>query len=129
MNDVNMACVAGRLVSDTKLEYSKSGKAYVKFSVACNRSVKNGDSWENKPDYFDVVLIGKSADNLAPYLVKGKFVVVAGRLQQSSWTDQQGQKHSKVGIVADIVELGKEPTAQKQETPPQEVFHDDDIPF
>jgi single-strand DNA-binding protein len=43
------------------------------------------------------------AENVAETITKGARVVVSGRLQQSSWQTQDGDKRTKVEIVADEV--------------------------
>ena len=43
------------------------------------------------------------AENVAESLSKGTRVVVTGRLEQRSWETEDGDKRSKVEIVADEV--------------------------
>lgn len=55
-------------------------------------------------NYFDLTIWGKTAENLKPYLTKGKQVAVEGHLKQDRW-EKDGQKFSKVSIVADNIQL------------------------
>ncbi len=43
------------------------------------------------------------ADNVCESLSKGTRIVVTGRLEQRSWEDGEGNKRSKVEIVADEI--------------------------
>ena len=47
------------------------------------------------------------AENASESLPKGSRVIVTGRLEQRSWETQEGEKRSKVEVVAD--EIGPEP--------------------
>jgi single-strand DNA-binding protein len=51
-----------------------------------------------------VTIWGKTAENLKPYLTKGRRVIISGYLKQDRW-EKDGQKYSRIGIVADTVQL------------------------
>ena len=110
MTDINTVTIVGRLTRDCgqqDFSYLQSGTAVAKISVAVNRSKKQQDgSWADEASFFDVTVFGKSAENLHPYLQKGNQVAVKGYLKQDRWQDQQtGQNRSKVGIVAEEIQL------------------------
>ena len=102
--DINIVVLVGRLTRESDLKYTNSGTAVCKFSLAVNRKMKVGDRWEEEVSFIDVVLWGKSAEALHPYLDKGKQVSIAGELRQSRW-EQDGQNRSKLEVVANTVEL------------------------
>ena len=104
MADINRVVLVGRLTRDAELKYTAGGQAVCKFSVAINRRRKNGDQWEDEPNYFDVVLWGRQGEALNQYLLKGKSVGVDGELRQDRW-QQDGQNRSKVEIVANNIQL------------------------
>ena len=104
MNDLNHVVLIGRLTQDAELKYTQNGYAISSFSIAVNRSRKNGDQWVEEANFFEVSLFGKAAENLKPYLVKGKQVAIDGELRQDRW-ESEGQKRSKVVIVANNVQL------------------------
>jgi len=104
MNDLNHVVLIGRLTQDAELKYTQSGYAISSFSIAVNRSRKNGEQWVEEANFFEVSLFGKAAENLKPYLVKGKQVAIDGELRQDRW-ESEGQKRSKVVIVANSVQL------------------------
>lgn len=104
MNDLNSVTLIGRLTRDMELKYLQTGVAVGTMSIAVNRSVKKNEQWVDEASFFDVTLFGKSAENLRQYLLKGKQVAVQGSLKQDRW-EKDGQKFSRVGIIADAVQL------------------------
>ena len=114
MADINIVVVVGRLTRDAELKYTAGGQAVCKFSIAVNRRRKDGDKWEDEPNFFDVVLWGRQGETLTQYLVKGKSVGVSGELRQDRW-QQDGQNRSKVEIVASTIQLlGGSPSTGSQ---------------
>lgn len=129
--DLNSVSLVGRLTRDCDVRYTTSGVCVGRFAVACNR-MKKGEV-----DYFDVSIFGKLAENLKFYLSKGKQVAISGRLQQDRWTDKEDRPASRIGIVADNVQLlggASQPAAQPQQTqqsgytynPPPDPFTEQD---
>lgn len=141
MNDLNIITIIGRLTRDAELKYTTSGQPICKFSIAVNRSVKNGDNWAEEANFFDVTLWGKRGESLKTYLTKGKQIAISGSLKQDRW-EQDGENRSKFQIIAENVQLlggnsgaaqgensdRKEgPTRNPDEEPNAEFT--DDIPF
>ncbi|MCR5724778.1 MAG: single-stranded DNA-binding protein [Treponema sp.] len=109
MTDINHIVIVGRLTRDLGTDersfaYLPSGQARANVSIAVNRSRKQGDQWVDEANYFDVTIWGKTAENLKPYLTKGKQIAVDGYLKQDRW-EKDGQKQSRVSIVANNVQL------------------------
>ena len=109
MTDINKVIVIGNLTrgvgeDERSFGYTANGTARASVSIAVNRSVKKGDNWEDEVSYIDVTIWGKTAENLKPYFVKGQRVTVEGHLKQDRW-EKDGQKNSRVSIVADAVYL------------------------
>jgi len=82
---VNHVIEIGNLVRDAEMKFLSNGTAVSKFAIAVNERRKQGEQWVDEANFFDVVLYGKSAENLNQYLVKGKQVAVEGKLHQSRW--------------------------------------------
>lgn len=108
---LNLVAVVGRLVADPELKYTPSGVAVCSFRIAVNRRFK-GESNEQTADFFDVVAWRQQAEFVANYMSKGRLVSVSGRLRQDTWVQQDGQKRSRVQIVADDVQ-GLEPKSRE----------------
>ncbi len=134
MVSFNRVILAGNLTRDPETRFLPSGTAVTEFSIAVNSRYKSKTTNEFKEEvsYFDVVVFGKTGENCAEYLSKGRPVLVEGRLRQRSW-EKDGQKRSKIEVLADNVQFlgssrgpaaeGGGASAPSQETP------DDDIPF
>ena len=103
-NDYNKVTLIGRLTRDIKLRYTTTGTAIAVVSLASNRSVKKQDNWETEVSYFDANIYGRMAENLKPYLIKGKMILIAGRLKQYRW-EKDGQKFSRIKIEVEEVQL------------------------
>ena len=89
-----------RDLDERAFAYTQNGKARLNISIAVN----DGYGDNQYTSYFDVVVWGKTAENIKPYLGKGKQICINGRLRQDRW-ESNGQKNSRVVIVAETVQL------------------------
>jgi single-strand DNA-binding protein len=105
MANDNSVYVIGNCTRDPELRYTSGGQAVASFGLAYNKRKRSADgTWEDgDPAFFDVTCWGKLAENVSESIQKGNRVVVTGRLDQRSWENQEGEKRSKVEIVADEV--------------------------
>ncbi|MGN0728236.1 single-stranded DNA-binding protein [Treponema sp.] len=103
-SDINSVVIVGRLTRDAELRYLNNGTAVASISIAVNRSKKDGDQWISEAHFFDVSYFGKGAEGIKPYLTKGTQIAVQGSLRQDRW-EKEGQKFSRVNILADSIEL------------------------
>lgn len=108
MTDLNDFNVIGRLTHDLderSFSYTPSGTARMNVSIAVNKSVKKNNEWTDEVYYFEVLIWGKTAENLKPYMSKGKQIAVNGYWKQDRWKDNKGNSKSKVYIIAEKVQL------------------------
>lgn len=96
----NTVTVVGNVTRDPELRFTPSGAAVTNFGVAWN--LKNRDG-EESVSFFDVTCWRNLAENVAESITKGTRVVIYGRLDQRSWETQDGDRRSKVEIIADEV--------------------------
>ena len=101
----NTVELVGNLTRAPELRFTPSGAAVANFGLAVNRRWRNQQSneWEEQTSFFDVVCWRDLAENVAESLDRGTRVLVVGRLEQRSWENQDGEKRSKVEVVADEV--------------------------
>lgn len=97
--DISRTVMVGRLTANAEMK-QVGEHDLAKFSIAVN-GWQNG---EERADFFPVVVWGKQAKALQPYLVKGKMVCVDGRMRQERW-EKDGQKQSRSVLEADSVQL------------------------
>nr|DAH11029.1 MAG TPA: Single strand binding protein [Caudoviricetes sp.] len=131
---INHVAITGNITRDPELLATHGGTDVLSFGIAVNDRCKNASGqWEDVPNFFECVTFGNRATALADILTKGMKVSIAGKLRYSSW-EKDGQKHSKVGIIANEIELMQNRKPQQEQpqqyqptTIPQDVY--DDIPF
>lgn len=124
---INKAVISGNLTRDCESRSTAGGMTVARFSVAVNERVKNGDKWEDRPNFIDCAIFGRRAEALEGYLVKGAKVCVEGKLRWSQW-EKDGQKRSKIEVVVDEIEFMSR--AEKAEDTAQDAgAYDEDIPF
>jgi single-strand DNA-binding protein len=111
----NQVVLMGNLTRDPELRQTPNGQQVCSFSLALNRSYKGADgNWQEATDFIDVVAWGPLGERVAQYLNKGRPCLVNGRLQSRQW-EQEGQKRSKVEVVAqDVTFLGGNDQASGQ---------------
>ena len=101
----NTITVIGNFTRELELRFTPSGQSTASFGLAVNRRWQNRQTqeWEEATSFFDVVCWRELAENASSSLHKGTRVIVTGRLEQRSWENQEGEKRSKVEIVADEI--------------------------
>ncbi len=94
---LNKVLLIGNTTRAIELRYLPSGSAVAKTGIAVNRTWKDKMSGEQKQEtmFIDIVIYGKSAEIANQYMLKGKKVLVEGRLVLEQWVDQSGQKRSR----------------------------------
>jgi single-strand DNA-binding protein len=125
MSDLNKWIGSGRVTRDTELRYLANGTAVADVGLCSNRVYYKDKQKVEEPTFTDVTLWGKQAESLAQYLTKGTSVTVVGRLKLDSW-ETDGQKRSKLKVVAEEVNLGSRPKS----TPSTDSgYNDSNTPF
>jgi single-strand DNA-binding protein len=107
-SNINVVVITGNLTKDPELRSTGGGTSVCELRVAVNSRRKNGQTgeWEDKPNYFNVVVFGAQGDNCANYLNKGRPVAVEGRLDWREWEAKEGGgKRQAVQIIANSVQF------------------------
>jgi single-strand DNA-binding protein len=104
---INRVVVSGNLTRDPELRATASGMAVLKLGIAVNDRRKNQQTgeWEDVPNFFDVTIFGQRGESLSRFLSKGSKVAIEGKLRWSQWETPDGDKRSKVEIIADDIEF------------------------
>lgn len=106
MANDNAVTIVGNCTRDPELRYTNGGMQVAGFGVAINQRRRNNETgqWEDgETSYFDVTCFRELAENVAETISKGTRVIVSGTLRQRSWETPDGDRRSKVEIVADEV--------------------------
>ena len=128
MSDINRVLLSGRLVADPELKSLPSGTAVANLRLASNRSYTTNGERRDEALFVDVEVYGKAGEALAQHKTKGDFLMVDGRLRQHSW-ERDGQRHSRLTVVADQVSFGPNTKGAAGAPPPAEGEEKEDLPF
>lgn len=104
MININQAIIAGNVVKDAELRYTKNNKPVTTFRVATNKYSQDGQ--QEAAQYHNIVS-WIDAESYAG-LMKGDFVVVTGELRTRKWTDANGVDRYITEIVAHTVTIAVE---------------------
>ena len=103
----NTVTITGNATREPELRFTPAGQPVASFGVAVNRRWQNKQTqeWEESTSFIDVTCWADLAQNIAESVTRGSRVTVTGRLDQRSWETQEGDKRSKIEIVADDVAM------------------------
>ncbi len=109
---MNNVVLIGRLTRDPELRYTAgSGNAMCRFTLAVDRGLSRDKRAEMEQkgqptaDFIGCVAWGKTAELVANYLSKGRQMALQGRIQTSSYEDQNGNRIYRTDVVADRIEF------------------------
>ena len=137
--------IIGNLGRDPEMRYTPSGTPVTNLSIATNRTYKDNNGQQVKETtWFRVSVFGKTAENCAQYLQKGRMVLVEGRLTPDKqtggpriWDKQDGTKAASFEVFATNVRFmpsgqraeGGPPVADEEIAGAPETVGDEEIPF
>lgn len=113
----------GRLVAQPEVKESENGKKYTNFTIAVQRSYKNADG-VYETDFLDVVSFGPMAETTCEYCQKGDMVGVKGRVETSSYENDDGEKRKSTQIIADRITFL---SSSKNKETESEIESEDDL--
>lgn len=129
---INRVIVMGRLTANPEMRSLPSGMPVVSFGIAVNRNYKDKNgNWQEESHFFDVEAFGQLAERIGKQLSKGYQVLIEGQLRQDKWEDKNGEKRSKVKIVAERVSLVSKPSGNTNANATEEevIEEIDDVPW
>lgn len=157
MANLNRVLLIGNLTRDPELRVTPKGTAICQFGLAISRTWKDeGGQTHEDVTFVDCEAWGKTGENIAKYMTKGRSLFIEGRLQLDQWEDKQTQqKRSKMKVVVensqflgspkDAPASGSAPAEQGHQRPasppprapgggrpapaPQHDINDEDVPF
>lgn len=96
----NRVQLRGKVSRVSPLKYTPFGTAICEFTIATRQEYLDKKS----VGYFDVILIGKVAEERQTELRTGKQVVVGGALWSRSFRDRKGNKVCETKVIANSIE-------------------------
>lgn len=106
--NIDITILTGNLTSNAEMKFLASGCAVINCKIAVNRPRKKDGNWIDYANFFDLQIMGKSAENLHKYLTRGRKITIEGELRQDRWV-ADNQPHQKVYIKVQELELGQPP--------------------
>ena len=146
MANLNKVLLIGRLTRDPELRYTQGGTEVAEFGLAMNRNYTTSSGEKREESTFvDVIVWQRKAEVICEYMSKGRTIFVEGRLELDRWETQDGQKRSKLRVVADNFQFLGGPPRQgggrpsgpgkgrgpegPEEGPVEPSVPEDDLPF
>ena len=135
MAGLNKIMVIGNVGTDPEMRFTPSGSPVTSFRMATSRSYTTGDGErKQETEWFDVVTWNRQAETCNQFLTKGQRAYVEGRLHTRTWDGQDGQRHTRVEIVANrVLFLDRKPVGTLPEVGGEAIADEDldpaDIPF
>jgi len=102
---INNITISGRLTRDVDLRYTPSGTPVAKISIAFDRRYQKNGNWETETSYIDVISWDQKATYYAENLVKGTAVLIEGRLQVRTYTNNEGKNVKISEIVSNRIHI------------------------
>ncbi|HEX8997263.1 MAG TPA: single-stranded DNA-binding protein [Ktedonobacterales bacterium] len=130
---MNKIMLIGNLGKDPELNYTPSGTAITKFTMAVNRRMRDRDSGERRDEttWFNIVAWNQLAETCNQYLHKGSKVYIEGRMTSRKFTDKDGNERTAWEVTANEMEM-LDPKGQGQGSSSGGGYDDmtaDEVPF
>ena len=130
---MNKIMLIGNLGRDPELNYTPSGTAVTKFTMAVNRRTRDRESGERRDEttWFNIVAWNQLAETCNQYLHKGSKVYIEGRMTSRKFTDKDGNERTAWEVTANEMEM-LDPKGQSQGSSSGGGFDDmtaDEVPF
>ncbi len=110
----NSVQIIGNVGNAPEVRELENGKKVARFSVATHENYKNasGEMVENT-SWHKMVAWGSMAGLIEKHVTKGKQIAIEGKLNNSSYTGQNGEKKYITEIVVnEVVFTGNKPTVE-----------------
>ena len=115
--EINTVILAGNLTRDPELRQTQNGASVCEFTLANNHTYVSNNEKKEEVSFINIIVWGKVAENCNKYLSKGKGAIVEGRITQQTWTTDDGNKRSRIKVIASKVTFTSKPGGDTPQTP------------
>jgi len=137
MASLNRVMLIGNVGTDPEMRFTPNGSPVTSFRIATNRVFTTSDGErKQETEWFTIVAWRKLAESCNQFLTKGQRVYVEGSLRTRTWESQDGQKRSRVEVIANrVLFLDKQALAtlpsEESVVPevPEDVIEPEDLQF
>jgi len=106
MASLNKVYLIGNLTRKPELRYTPSGTPVAEFGLAVNRHYTTSGGEKRRDTCFVEVTVWRNKAELCyEHLAKGSPVFIEGRLELDTWETRNGERRSKLRVVADNLQL------------------------
>ena len=103
---MNKIMLIGNLGRDPEMNYTPSGVAVTKFSLAVSHASKTASGErQTETEWFNIVAWRNLAETCNSYLKKGNKVFIEGRLTLRKYTDRNGVERTSLEVIANDMEM------------------------
>lgn len=117
MADLNKVFLIGRLTRDPELRYTSGGTAVADLNMAVSQKFisKTGEQKDNVL-FVNITVWAKQAEACGEYLFKGSSLFIEGRLNLDTWESKEGQRRSRIRVIAQRVQFLGRPRGARSDT-------------
>lgn len=128
---MNHVSLLGRLTKDPEVQYTGTGKAYLRFTLAVKR-----ENNKEETDFITCVAWEKRAELIEQYFTKGQRILITGRLSVSSY-EKDGEKRYSTDVLVGQIEFieykndenNSKPKTNSKAVKAEVMEEEDDFPF
>ncbi len=127
---MNKVTLTGRITKDPEIRYSSTGSAYLFFTIAVDRMMKDANG-QRQADFISCTAFSQTAEFMSRYVRKGNMLAVTGRLQTRQYQGQDNQMHYVTEVACEQVEnlSPRDPNAQPNNGYQQQVNNSRSNPY
>ena len=107
---MNKVILMGRLTRDPEVRYSQgeNSTAIARYTLAVDRRMARRDGADQQTaDFIQCVAFGRAGEFAEKYFRKGTKILVTGRIQTGSYTNQEGQRVYTTDVVVEEQEFAE----------------------
>ena len=114
--------LSGRLTRDPDIRSTLAGSPVANLRVLQTRGYRKGEDWVEEVEGFDLVTFNEKLITrvIQPFCSKGKRLRIRGRLQTSSWEDQNQVTRYSTEVVIDDLRLLERPAPMTRSSTDQD---------
>ena len=99
---INHLTIAGNLTRDPVIRILAGDRTVAAFGIAHNRRYKVGDEQREETVFLDCEAWGQTAEILGKHFLKGKPILLEGRIKMDRWDDKEtGKPRTKLALVVE----------------------------
>lgn len=131
MASLNRVELIGNLGRDPEIRFTTNGTAVASLALATSEKLKNKNGeWEERTEWHNIILYGRTAEVAGEYLTKGKSVYLEGKLKTRKWQDKTGKDRYTTEVVGEkMLMLGGKSEANSEQIDSSPVHEENSLTF